>query len=367
MRKLKSNPRVLLAACVLALPAAACVRAAESATNDADSTAVPVVAQTVTLSTRAWSTRASGIVYANTTVDVGFQVPGKVIAVGPDEGQVVGAGDQIAVLDATEFKLAVEQAGAQAERALKDRDRNRPLLASGSISATDMDHLESGARQAAAAAEIAKKRLSDTRLTAPISGIVARRSVEVGATVAPGQQTFTIVDLDPVRVRVGVPESDIGRIVEGAPATVHVPALDTSLAGRVSLIGVAADPTTRSYTVEIVVPNRARRLRAGMVAEATVTSGATASAMMVPATAVLHDGTSNGATMVYVLARDGTRAHVRRVTTGAARADSLEVTSGLSVDDRVIVAGQQRLRDGATVKLLDAKTQSNAMTGSLKP
>jgi RND family efflux transporter MFP subunit len=348
-----------------ALAASACVRTAASATNDADSTAVPVVAQSVGLSTRAWSTTASGIVHANTTVDVAFLVAGKVVAVGPDEGQTVRAGQEIAAVDPTDYRLALEQASAQSDRAAHDRDRNKALLATGGIAPADMDHLESGARQSAAVADLAKKRLTDTHLTAPISGIIARRAIEVGTTVAPGQAAFTIVDLDPVRVRVGVPESDIGHVTEGATAGVRIPALDTSFAGRVSLIGVAADPATRSYTVEISVPNRARRLRAGMVAEASITTSATKSALMVPAAAVLHDGGVNGTTIVYVLDRDSTtttRAHARRVTTGIARGDSLEITSGLAVNDRVVVAGQQRLREGAAVKV-----QSNDITGSAKP
>jgi RND family efflux transporter MFP subunit len=297
-------------------------------------------------------------------VDVAFQVPGRVATAGPDEGQPVRAGDALATLDPTEYRLAVEQATAQADRAAGDRDRNRPLLTAGSISAADMDHLESGARQSAAASDLAKKRLADTRLTAPISGIIARRAVEVGATVAPGQPVYTIVALDPVRVRVGVPEGDVGRVTEGAAATVRIPALDTSFAGRVSLIGVAADPVTRSYTVEISVANPARRLRAGMVAEATITTKATTPAILVPAAAVLHDGAVSGATIVYVLDRDATRAHARRVTTGAARGDSLEITSGLAVNDRVVVAGQQRLRTGSPVTLLSVNALPNDPTGA---
>jgi RND family efflux transporter MFP subunit len=347
------HARVILA--LGALATAACARADASATNGADATQpVPVVVQTVTPSTRAWSTTASGIVQANTSVDVGFEVPGKVVMVGPDEGQPVRAGQEIAALDPTDYRLTVEQASAQADRAARDRDRNRPLLASGAIAPADMDHLETGARQSTAVADLAKKRQADTHLASPISGIIARRAIEVGATVAPGQSVFTIVDLDPVRVRVGVPEADVGHITEGAAATVRIPALDASFAGRVSLIGVVADPATRSYTVEISVPNPARRLRAGMVAEATVTNGQTRSAIVVPATAVVHDGGINGTTNVYVLDRDAARVHARRITTGAAHADSLEITSGIATDEQVVVAGQQRLSNGARVQLVRA-------------
>jgi RND family efflux transporter MFP subunit len=270
--------------------------------------------------------------------------------VGPDEGQSVRAGQAIASLDPTDYRLAVEQASAQADRAARDRDRNQPLLAAGSIAPADMDHLETGARQTAAVADLAKKKLADAHLTSPISGIIARRAIEVGATVSPGQPVFTIVDLDPVRVRVGVPEGDVGHVTEGTVATVRIPALDASFVGRVSLIGVAADPATRSYSVEIKVPNPARRLRAGMVAEATIENGQKVSAMMVPAAAVLHDGGINGATIVYVLDHDAARVHVRRVMTGVARGDSLEITSGLVAGDQVVVAGQQRVRDGARVQ-----------------
>ena len=337
-----------------ALGASGCARA--DAAANADTSAVPVIARSVTLSTRQWSATASGIVQPNTTVDVAFEVPGKVVMVGPDEGQSVRAGQPIAALDPTDYRLSVEQASAQADRAARDRDRNQPLLASGGIAPADMDHLETGARQSAAAADLAKKKLADAHLAAPISGVIARRAIEVGATVSPGQPVFTIVDLDPVRVRVGVPEGDIGHVTEGAVATVRIPALDASFAGRVSLIGVAADPATRSYTVEIKVPNRTRRLRAGMVAEATIENGLKVSALMLPAAAVLHDAGVNGATIVYVLDRDAGRVHARRVTTGVARGDSLEITSGVTPSDKVVVAGQQRVRDGARVQLASETT-----------
>src|SRR5690349_7361166 len=112
----------------------ACARANASATNEGDSTAIPVIAHPANLTTRAWSTTASGIVQAKTSVDVAFQVPGKVVMVGPDEGQSVRAGQAIAALDPTDYRLTVEQASAQADRSARDRDRNRPLLESGSIS-----------------------------------------------------------------------------------------------------------------------------------------------------------------------------------------------------------------------------------------
>src|SRR5689334_3301789 len=99
---------VTLALPIIALDA--CARADASATNEGDSTAIPVIAHPVTASTRAWSTTASGIVQAKTSVDVAFQVPGKVTMVGPDEGQAVRVGQVIAAIDPTDYRLTVEQA-----------------------------------------------------------------------------------------------------------------------------------------------------------------------------------------------------------------------------------------------------------------
>jgi len=342
----------------------ACTRASARTADEDSTAAIPIVAHVAASSPHAWSTTASGIVEARTSVDVAFQVPGKVVMVGPDEGQLVRAGQVIATIDPTDYRLTVEQAAAQADRSARDRDRNKPLLEAGSIALADMDRLEAGARQSAAAADLARKKLADTRLEAPMSGIIARRAIEIGATAAPGQPVFTIVDLDPVRVRVGVPEGDVGRVSVGAPATVRVPALDASFVGRVSLIGVSADPATRSYMVEVSVPNPERRLRAGMVAEAMITTPRMVDAIMVPSTAVLHDGGVNGTTLLYVVDGDGARVHARRVTTGAARGDSLEIRSGVDAGERVVVAGQQRLRDGARIQPLAANA---AAQGGMQP
>ncbi|HEX8906685.1 MAG TPA: efflux RND transporter periplasmic adaptor subunit, partial [Longimicrobiaceae bacterium] len=222
-----------------------------------------------------------------------------------------------------------------------------------SVAPNDYERMASTARQTAAAAGLARKHLGDTRLVAPISGIVARRAVEPGATVAPGAPVFTLVDLDPVRVRVGVPEAEVGTIAVGEAATVTVPALaGRSFAGRVRLVGVAADPATRTYTVEVEVPNPGRVLRAGMVAEATLRRAGTARMVTVPLQAVVRD--QDDATLVYLLDAQTGRVHARRVQVGQVHGDDVEVADGLSGGEPVVVAGQHRVREGSRVAVADA-------------
>jgi RND family efflux transporter MFP subunit len=329
------------------LAAAACQPEARAAETDAEA-AVPVRVQPAAVVERPAQVRASGVVQARTTVDVAFQLPGKVVRVGPDEGEEVSAGQLLAQLDPTEYALGVQQAAAAAERAAAERSRYEPLLGAGSVAPNEYERMVSTARQSAAAAGLARKRLADTRLEAPISGVVARRAVEPGATVAPGAPVFTLVDLDPVRVRVGVPEADVGTVAVGEAATVTVPALPgQSFAGRVRLVGVAADPATRTYTVEVEVPNPGRVLRAGMVAEAAVVKQARARAVTVPLQAVVRD--ADDATLVYLLdARTG-RVHARRVQVGGVQGAEVEVLDGLSGGEPVVVAGQHRVREGSRV------------------
>jgi RND family efflux transporter MFP subunit len=293
-------------------------------------------------------TTASGVVQAKTPVDVSFQVPGKVVLVGPDEGDAVRAGQLLAQIDTTDYRFALDQAAAQADRATQERERYQPLLASGSVAPNDFERIESGARQAVAAAGLARKRLADTRLVAPLSGVVAHRAIQPGETASAGQTVFTIVDVDPVKVRIGVPESEIGGVQVGQRAEVRVPALgDEPFAGRVTLVGIAADSTTRTYAVGISVPNPAQRLKVGMVAEATVEGARVAHAIVVPASAVVRD--ANGATVVYVLDSAESRVHARRVEIGEATHDAIDVTRGLAAGEPVVVAGEHRVREGSRV------------------
>jgi RND family efflux transporter MFP subunit len=334
----------------VSLAALGACSAAQSAETGDQPEAPPVVVRVepVVSIVRPDVVTASGVVEARSTVDIAFQVPGKVVAVGPDEGDVVREGRLLAALDPTDYRLVAEQNAALDEHAAAERDRYRPLLAAGSVAPNDLERMESAARQSAAAAALARKRLADTRLLAPISGVVARRAIERGSTVTAGQGVFTLVDLDVVKVRIGVPEADIDILRPGQAATIRLPALEkASFAGRVSSVGVTADPTTRTYAVEISVPNPAHRLKAGMVAEATVEGGRRKTALTVPVTAAVRD--AQGATVVYVLDQGTMRVHGRQVTLGAALGQAVEVTKGLTHGELVVVAGQQRMREGSLV------------------
>ncbi len=291
--------------------------------------------------------RAGGVTEPRATADLAFQVPGRVVTVAVDEGTRVARGQLLAAVDPTEYRLAYEQADLARARQGDELARARLLRASNAIAANDFDKLENGARQATVSRELAAKRLADTRLAAPFAGTIARKSVEVGATASTGSTVLTLVDLGEVDVRVGVSEADVGQVRVGQPASVEVPALGTTVAGRVAHVGVVADPASRTYSVKVAVPNASGALRGGMVATVLLPTGRARDAVVVPAAAVARD--PDGATVVYVYAPGEGRVRARRVEVGGARGADVEVARGLTAGEPVVVAGQQRVRDGSAV------------------
>jgi RND family efflux transporter MFP subunit len=189
-----------------------------------------------------------------------------------------------------------------------------------------------------------------SQLRAPIAGFVGMRRIDVGDTVGAGTPVIGVLDLNPVKVRLAIPEAEIGKVREGARATVTIPSLDgRQFEGKVEAVGVTADPASRTYTVKIAVQNPERLLRAGMVAEARVFGPSIVNAITVPGAAVVRD--TRGVTEVYVYEPTQRRVYARRVDVGAPLGDEVEILSGLNGNDQVVVAGQQNVREGSPVRL----------------
>jgi len=363
---------------------------------------VPVQVRTPAVVERAESVSASGSVEGSETAEVAFQVSGRVVRVLVEEGQHVSKGQLLAEIDPTDYRNAfnaaeaqkaaavaveqraddgvrkqeLEQARIEFERAEDEYQRMKFLVERKSLPPNDFQKIEAaykaakerydmaqeGTRKEDRAAATAQahaadaqaseesKRLNDTRLLAPISGSISMRRVDPGQTVAAGMPVFSIVELNPVKVRVGVPEADIGRVHQGATAEVSAPSLDgRRFSGKVAIIGVAAEPASRTYTVKILVPNPGPVLLAGMVAEARIFGPAKVHALTIPAEAVVPD--PQGAPNVYVYSPERKRVYARRVEVGQPVGKEVEILSGLRGDEQIVVAGQQKVREGSIVEI----------------
>lgn len=310
--------------------------------------AVPVLVREVALLERPEYVALSGDVEARRTANVGFLVAGVASSVGLSEGDPVNAGQVLAELDPTDYRLNLEMATAQREQAEDEHARAQMVFDQQGISESDFRKAQTALRMARAQEGLAQKKLDDTRLTAPIRGVVAYRGIQVGEQAGPGQPAFTIVQVDPAQVRVGVPEVDIGRVSVGQRTVVTIPALDgATFEGRVRLVGIAADPASRTYTVKVQVPNPDRVLRPGMIAEVRIDTDDMIHAVTVPGEAIVRD--PDGVTHVFVYFPEEERVHRRRVEVGTAYGIEVEIEEGLEAGEMVVIGGQNRIREGSAV------------------
>jgi multidrug efflux pump subunit AcrA (membrane-fusion protein) len=392
---------VLKAVCLSLLGVSLAACTGEPHKKEAGSDAVPVVVGRVQKVQERETISVSGTVSTpNSPASVCFLVTGKVVFVGPREGEFVRKGQVLARIDPTDFTLSVKGAAAQAasaqaalekamnsarpelleqvrisyERAEDEYRRMKMLYDSNSLAPNDFqkykaayehakqeyEQAKAGGQkedkalakashnQAAAQLEVARKALSDATLGAPMDGYIAKRSIEPGDTASPGHPVFEIVQMDPVEVNVGVPETDVHRVRIGQKADITVPALPGgSFQGAVRVINVSADTNTRTYMTRISVPNPEHSLRVGMVAEATIRGDRIVPMTTLPGDAVIRD--PQGATQVFVYYPDQKRVYTKRVEIGAVVDKNVEIKSGLEGSELIVLAGQAKLRNGLVV------------------
>lgn len=200
-------------------------------------------------------------------------------------------------------------------------------------------------------AEIAEKKaevahlellLTKANIITPIDGVIARRYVEVGQWVDQGDPIADVVQLDPLFVRVNIPEKLIARIKLGDFATVTVDALGGQIfTGKIAQIIPYPDAASRTFPVKILLPNPDAKIWPGFFARATITSQSAADGFLVPRDAV----TTSGSEHRVIAARDG-KAVVVPVTLGAGADDKISVTGELTETDVVVTRGNEMLRGG---------------------
>ena len=235
----------------------------------------------------------------------------------------------------------VDQRAAQAEAAARQYDtaRNAALQQYQSLV---------GAR---ARASLAGKAVDDAVVRSPFAGVVGERLVSVGDFVTRGTKVATVMRIDPLRVELTVPAPFVAAVTVGGAVTLEVDAYPgVTFTGQVRYVAPALDTDSRSLVVEAEVANSDGRLKPGLFATARIERSTTERALMVPVAAIR---TVAGTPRVFVVSADGgdARAEERVVAIGDTAGDKVEVTSGLSAGERVVLAGLDRVVDGIRVSV----------------
>ena len=346
----------------------------------------PVKAQTVAPAPPQAGVRYSATIEAFDQVPLAFKASGYIVdllrrsgadgrlhAVQP--GDRVGRGTVLARVHDADYRERVNQGRARLSeneasltKARLDLERARTLFAADSLTKPDLDAAQAAsdaaqARMAAAQAdiELALNALRDCALTAPSTGIILERRVELGSLVGQGTVGLLLGDVSSVKARFGVPDSMIQSVRHGEAIDVIVEAVaSTAFAGRVTTIAPTADPQSRVFDVEVTIPNRDGRLRPGMIG--TVAIGRTGAqglaapqpTLTVPLTAVVKSDAPAGQYAVLIVEQRGdvSIVRVRRVELGEVMGNGITVLNGVKPGERVVVSGATLLVDGETVRIV---------------
>ncbi len=194
--------------------------------------------------------------------------------------------------------------------------------------------------------EAASAQLSYTTITSPINGVVTDRPLYPGETAAAGTPLMTIMDTSTVIAKAHIPQSEAQTLKPGDPATVI--SGNTTASGKVTLVSPALDPNSTTVEVWVSVPNPENTLRPGSTVTLNMTARTVDDAISVPSAALLK--TPEGANTVMLAGEDG-KAHQVSVETGIREGNRVQITRGLSGDEKVITTGAYGLPDGTKVKI----------------
>lgn len=303
-----------------------------------------------------------GIVEEYEATAVSFTGMGVVKRVLVNDGQTVARGQLIAEMDDTQARNLLSGAEAQMTQANDALARYKMLHDAGSLPEVQWVEIQSKVAQAQSQVEVARKNLSDCQLIAPVSGIIGKKLIGAGETALPSQAVVSILDISTVKVKVAVPEAEIGGINASTPTSLTVEATGGSYHGGRIEKGVQADALTHTYDIRINVANGDRKLLPGMVANVRfVSDGSQAiGSMMIPVTAVQKTTVStnrstvstsrqsDGTLFVWTVLKDST-AHRATVNIGQTQGNYISVIDGLSIGDRIVTEGYQKLSEGTKV------------------
>lgn len=203
---------------------------------------------------------------------------------------------------------------------------------------------EAQAEQALAGLAELRIRLEQTKIYAPMSGVVSQRYVDPGALVAPANPILQIVNLATMVTQGNVPERNIGKMRVGNEAEVVVDALPgQEFKGRVARIAPVLDAATRSAVIEIDIPNPAMVLKAEMFARISLDLGSMRKATLIPRDGLVYRGQQPG---VFIVEGGQQRPVFRVIETGMTREDQIEVLANLDAGTTIVGRGATMLRDG---------------------
>lgn len=271
------------------------------------------------------------------------QQGGRIRKINVEVGDYVSRGQVLAEMD----RLQLDQLALQIQNDDIEYQRLKSLYEEGGVSQSDFETAELAYKLRRTNYKNVEE---NTILRSPITGYVTARNFDAGDMFGMSAPLFTVQQVVPVKLHVGISESEYARVKKGDQVSLTVDALPgRSFTGKVDRLYPTIDPLTHTFKAEVVVPNADKVLRPGMYARVTVNFGDRLSVVVPDMCLVKQEGT--GTRFIYVLQADGTVSYVP-VKTGRHMGSEYEIIEGLSEGQTVVVKGQAALKDGVKVNVL---------------
>ncbi len=288
-----------------------------------------------------------GTLTANEWVEIKAELEGTVIEVGFDEGKPVTKGQLLFRLDESRLNTSLAEAEVNLKLSKVNYDRAQQLLRDKTISQQEFDQLASRFESMQAAIAVKQRELKDTKIHAAFAGVMGARNVSSGQVIKKDTVLGMLVDLNPVKVEVSVPERFLSLLKLDQTIELRVAAFPgRTFKGQVYFIAPQVETNTRTALVKAKIANADLSLKPGMFANLDLTLQLRDAAVVVPEPAIM---VNSDKAMIYIVDKD-MNAQLRPVKLGVRSAGLVEILQGVEAGQLVIVEGVQKVRPGAKVK-----------------
>ncbi len=295
---------------------------------------------------------AVGTVEAIEGVTIVSEIDAAIISLPFDEGSFIKKGDLIAQLDDSQLSAEVNRTEALVNQTTSAYKRIKSIVDQNAGTPQDLDDAIANLKVAEANYELAKARLSKTRIVAPFDGIVGTRKVSIGTFLRTGQAITELANLNEIRVSFSAPERFLAQLKRNADVTVTSTVFpDYKVNGKIIAIEPMLDPETRNINVVARVKNPGQKFHPGMSANVSAVLNERQNALTIPNEAVFANGNQS---FVFVVKKDSSVTAVP-VNLGLQTPEIVEVVNGLTDGMEVVTAGHQKLFEGAKVMPVNSK------------
>lgn len=317
---------------------------------------LPVKAEPVQIAKVVDEVTAVGSLLAEESVIIRPEIAGRIVGLHFQEGQAVSAGQRLVTIDSSEFEAQLAAVEADLRTEQQRFERAQELFQQKFISKEALDVQRGAVERLKARVDEARARVAKTVIRAPFSGVVGLREISPGAYVEAGDNIVRLENVASIKADFRIPEVFLSKVRTNQEVAVRLDAFPgEDFRGRVYAIQPVVDEQTRTVLMRARIPNKGLKLKPGMFVRVVVTMTTRPNAITVPEQALWPQGQDNFVFRVV----DG-KAALTKVELGNREPGRVEIASGLSPTDIVVIEGQIKLRDGAPVTVMGAPPSAPA-------